>query len=121
MERRAFQCLAFLLLSCAAVAVIALQPRRYPIDTLYAFPVRPDTPEWEELDAAGLARQAVKLPEGLAFRMTSKALLETALKPAAGCCFRPFPRVWKRWLTERKAENHGLHHRFTKIMQTFPR
>lgn len=137
MERRVFQRLAFLLLSCAAVTAIALRSQRYPIDIPYAFLVRPGTPEWEELDAAGLARQAVKLPDRLAEQMTSEALFETALSrsctpyllmipetvpnSAAGRCFWLFSRVWKRWLTAQKAENRGLHHKFTKIMQRFPR
>lgn len=45
----------------------------------YQFPVTTDSPEWAELAEAGLARNACRLPAGLAEQMTSEALLETAL------------------------------------------
>ena len=71
----------FLVLSAAlAVGAGALTNRdAYPVTEPYCFPVQPGTPEWTELSEAGLARNACRLPAGLAEQMTTGALLETAL------------------------------------------
>ena len=71
----------FLALSAAlAVGAWAVTERSaYPVTEPYRFPVQPGTPEWVELAEAGLARNACRMPNGLAEQMTSEALLETAL------------------------------------------
>ena len=72
---------AFLALSAALIvgAWICIHRAAYPVTEPYQFPVQPGTPEWAELAEAGLARNACRLPAGLAEQMTSEALLETAL------------------------------------------
>ena len=71
----------FLALSAALTAgAWAVTSRAaYPVTEPYQFPVQPGTPEWVELAEAGLARNACRMPNGLAEQMTSEALLETAL------------------------------------------
>ena len=71
----------FLALSAAlAVGAWAVTERSaYPVTEPYQFPVTTDSPEWAELAEAGLARNACRMPAGLAEQMTSEALLETAL------------------------------------------
>ena len=72
---------AFLALSAALIvgAWICIHRAAYPVTEPYQFPVTTDSPEWAELAEAGLARNACRLPAGLAEQMTSEALLETAL------------------------------------------
>ena len=72
---------AFLVLSAAlAAGAWAVTSRSaYPVTELYQFPVTTDSPDWAELAEAGLARNACRMPAGLAEQMTSEALLETAL------------------------------------------
>lgn len=71
----------FLALSAAlaAGAWAVTERSAYPVTEPYQFPVQPGTPEWVELAEAGLARNACRMPAGLAEQMTSEALLETAL------------------------------------------
>ena len=71
----------FLALSAAlaAGAWAVTERSAYPVTEPYQFPVQPGTPEWAELAEAGLARNACRMPVGLAEQMTSEALLETAL------------------------------------------
>ena len=71
----------FLALSAALAAGAWAETERsaYPVTEPYQFPVQPGTPEWAELAEAGLARNACRMPAGLAEQMTSEALLETAL------------------------------------------
>ena len=71
----------FLALSAALIvgAWICIHRAAYPVTEPYQFPVTTDSPEWAELAEAGLARNACRLPAGLAEQMTSEALLETAL------------------------------------------
>ena len=73
--------IAFLVLSAAlAAGAWAVTDRAaYPVTEPYRFPVRPGTTEWEALSETGLARNACRMPAGLAEEMTSQALLETAL------------------------------------------
>ena len=72
---------AFLVLSAALIAGawIYIDRAAYPVTEPYQFPVTTDSPEWAELAEAGLARNACRMPVGLAEQMTSEALLETAL------------------------------------------
>lgn len=72
---------AFLALSAALIvgAWICIHRAAYPVTEPYQFPVTTDSPEWAELAEAGLARNACRLPAGMAEQMTSEALLETAL------------------------------------------
>ena len=72
---------AFLVLSAALIAGawICIDRAAYPVTEPYQFPVTTDSPEWAELAEAGLARNACRMPAGLAEQMTSEALLETAL------------------------------------------
>ena len=72
---------AFLVLSAAlAAGAWAVTSRAaYPVTEPYQFPVTTDSPDWAELVEAGLARNACRMPAGLAEQMTSEALLETAL------------------------------------------
>ena len=76
---------AFLALSAALIvgAWICIHRAAYPVTEPYQFPVTTDSPEWAELAEAGLARNACRLPAGLAEQMTSEALLETALEDIA--------------------------------------
>ena len=82
MKRALAERVAFLALSAvlAAGAQAVTNRSAYPVTEPYRFPVRPGTPEWVELDEAGLARNACRMPAGLAEQMTSQALLETALE-----------------------------------------
>lgn len=75
-ERVVFLALAAVL---AAGAQAVTNRSSYPVTEPYRFPVQPGTPEWTELDETGLARNACRMPAGLAEQMTSQALLETAL------------------------------------------
>ena len=72
---------AFLVLSAALIAGawICIDRAAYPVTEPYQFPITTDSPEWAALAEAGLARNACRMPAGLAERMTSEALLETAL------------------------------------------
>lgn len=81
MKKDFAQRIAFLVLSAALAAGAQTVTNRsaYPVTEPYRFPVQPGTPEWVELDEAGLARNACRMPAGLAEQMTSQALLETAL------------------------------------------
>lgn len=82
MKKDFAQRIAFLVLSAAlaAGAQAITDQAAYPVTEPYRFPVQPGTPEWVELDEAGLARNACRMPAGLAEQMTSQALLETALE-----------------------------------------
>uniref|UniRef100_UPI00307A29DE hypothetical protein n=1 Tax=Dysosmobacter welbionis TaxID=2093857 RepID=UPI00307A29DE len=81
MKRTLAERVAFLMLSAALIvgAWICIHRAAYPVTEPYQFPVTTDSPEWAELAEAGLARNACRLPAGLAEQMTSEALLETAL------------------------------------------
>lgn len=72
---------AFLVLSAALIAGawICIDRAAYPVTEPYQFPITTDSPEWAALAEAGLARNACRMPAGLAEQMTSEALLETAL------------------------------------------
>lgn len=82
MKKDFAQRIAFLVLSAAlaAGAQAITDQAAYPVTESYRFPVQPGTPEWVELDEAGLALNACRMPAGLAEQMTSQALLETALE-----------------------------------------
>ena len=80
MKRTLAERVMFLALSAAlAVGVWAVTGRAAcSVAAPYQFPVQPGTPEWVEM-SANARRDACRLPTGLAERMTSEALLETAL------------------------------------------
>ena len=71
----------YLAMSAALIAGswVYIDRSTYPVTEPYQFPVTTDSPEWAELAEAGLARNACRMPAGLAEQMTSEALLETAL------------------------------------------
>ena len=71
----------YLAMSAALIAGswVYIDRSTYPVTEPYQFPVTKDSPEWAELAEAGLARNACRMPAGLAEQMTSEALLETAL------------------------------------------
>ena len=70
----------YLAMSAALIAGswVYIDRSTYPVTEPYQFPVTTDSPEWAELAEAGLARNACRMPAGLAEQMTSEALLETA-------------------------------------------
>lgn len=80
MKRTLAERVMFLALSAAlAVGAWAVTGRAAcSVAAPYQFPVQPGTPEWVEM-SANARRAACRLPAGLAERMTSEALLETAL------------------------------------------
>lgn len=59
------------------VGFIAAYQYLKPIDAPYLFPVQPGTPEWRGLTSDGMMVAACQMPEGLAERMTTEALVET--------------------------------------------
>ena len=66
---------AFLVLSAALIAGawICIDRAAYPVTEPYQFPITTDSPEWAALAEAGLARNACRMPAGLAEQMTAFA------------------------------------------------
>ena len=93
MKRTLAERVVFLALSAAlAVGAWAVTGRAAcSVAAPYQFPVQPGTPEWVEM-SANARRDACRLPAGLAERMTSEALLETALDYPPPCTR---PATWR--------------------------
>lgn len=71
--------IAVLLVTLTALFVVPVANGAQPINTPYEFPVQPGTPEWEALQSHVEMEQVCEVPASILSRMTTEALVATAL------------------------------------------